>query len=50
MAQENLKENTTSSSGKSANLKKSVDLNKLAEKIIALLLKEISIESERLGR
>ena len=50
MAQENLKESTTTSSEDNASSQKSVDLNKLAEKIVALLLREISIETERIGR
>ena len=49
MAQETQKENRISVKEKT-NLQKSIDLNKLAEKIITLLLREIERESERLGR
>ena len=49
MLPESPKESATSSKEK-ANSQKSIDLNKLAEKIIALLLREIERESERLGR
>ena len=51
MAQENQQQNTASSSEEdTATLQKSIDLYKLAEKIVSLLLKEISIETERTGR
>ena len=50
MAQENLHQKTASFSKDSASLQKSIDLNKLAEKIVALLRREISIETERIGK
>ena len=49
MSQETPKERETFSKEKT-NQQKSIDLSKLAEKIIALLLREIETESERLGR
>ncbi len=45
-----VQEDATSSLEANATLQKSIDLYKLAEKIVSLLLKEISIETERTGR
>ena len=50
MAQETPRQNTASASENNVSVQKSIDLNKLAEKIVALLRREISIETERIGK
>jgi hypothetical protein len=50
MPQENLNQEPDSASEDNQSLLNRVDLTELAEKIAALLLKEISIETERTGR
>ena len=44
------KQAQTTKQAKSASNKKKIDLEKLAEKIVALLLRELDIERERTGR
>ena len=47
MTEEN---NNQKSAGSSQNKEKKIDLDELAKKIVALLLRELDIERERTGR
>ena len=50
MPQENLNQDSDSASEDSETFPESIDLDELADRIVALMLREISIETERTGR
>lgn len=50
MVQDDLNQDLETDAEDSQNLPGTIDLNELADKIVVLLLREISIETERTGR
>ena len=50
MSEETIILESDSNTQNSGTIPESIDLSELAEKIVALLLRELSFESERIGR